>query len=135
MICRTFILKFLNDAIDPSSSVYKQIGLALHNVDHLDLIDDIKMQLLATGGMYQLLLFLTGPAGAGKTTVIKAAEGFCYKFYYLCNVLWSDTTFSYAAYTGSTALAFGGQTIIKASGMLPQAFLIYNEQNGIKYVF
>lgn len=74
MICCTFLLQFLNDALDPSSLVYKQIGLALHNTNHSDLIDDIKMQLLTRGGMYQLLLFLTGPAGAGKTTAIKAAE-------------------------------------------------------------
>ena len=67
--------------------------------------------------MYQLLLFLTGPAGAGKTTAIKAAERFCFEFCSSCNVLWSDTTFFYTAYTGSAASAFGGRTIIKASGM------------------
>ncbi len=117
MICCTFLLQFLDDALDPSSSVYKQIGLALQHTDHSDLIDEIKMQLLARGGMYQLLLFLTGPAGAGKTTAIKAAERFCYEFCSSCNVLWSDTTFFYTAYTGSAASAFGGRTIIKASGM------------------
>ena len=33
---------------------------------------DIKQQLIAQGGRDQLLLFLTGPSGAGKTTAIKA---------------------------------------------------------------
>ncbi len=28
-----------------------------------------------------MLLFLTGPAGADKTTALKAAEQFCFKFF------------------------------------------------------
>jgi hypothetical protein len=48
--------------------------------DNSVMIGDIKEQLIAEGGMDQLLLFLTGPAGTSKTTAIKAAERFCYEF-------------------------------------------------------
>eukprot|EP00956_Cyclotella_meneghiniana_P034668 scaffold107337_cov104-Cyclotella_meneghiniana.AAC.1 len=39
-----------------------------------------ELLMLSRGGQEQLRLFLTGPAGAGKTTAIKAAETFCYRF-------------------------------------------------------
>ena len=64
-----------------------------------------------------MLLFLTGLAGAGKTTAIKAAERFCFEFCSLCNIIQTDTTFFDTTYTGSAASTFGGQTIVKASGM------------------
>ena len=67
-----------------------------------------------------MLLFLTGPAGAGKTTAIKAAETFCFQFCTSAGILWTETTFFYTAYTGSAASAFGGRTITKASGMCSQ---------------
>ena len=65
-----------------------------------------------------MLLFLTGPAGAGKTTALKAAEQFCFEFCSPYNILWLDTSFFYTAtaYTGSAASASGGLTIVKASG-------------------
>jgi flagellar biosynthesis GTPase FlhF len=43
-------------------------------------ITNLRDQLIARSGMDQLSLFLTGPAGAGKTTALKAAEKFCYEF-------------------------------------------------------
>ena len=67
-----------------------------------------------------MLLFLTGPAGAGKTTAIKAAETFCFQFCTSAGIMWTETSFFYTAYTGSAASAFGGRTITKASGMCSQ---------------
>ena len=67
--------------------------------------------------MDKKLLFLTGLAGAGKTTAIKAAERFCFEFCSSCNIMWTDTSFFYNAYAGSAASAFGGRIIVKASGM------------------
>jgi hypothetical protein len=37
-------------------------------------------KLEARGGQEQLLLFLTGPAGSGKSTAMRVAEQFCYEF-------------------------------------------------------
>jgi hypothetical protein len=81
------------------------------------MIDDFREHPLSQGGMNQLRLFLTGPAGAGKNTAIKAAERFCYKFCSSCNIMWTDISFFYTAYTGSAASVFGGCTTVKAYGM------------------
>ena len=116
-MCCTFLLQLLNEALNPTSSVCTHIGLTMSQDNNSVLIDDNKEQLLAQGGMDQLLLFLTGPAGAGKTTAIKAAEWFCYEFCSSCNIMWTYTSLFYTAYTGSAASAFGGRTIVKASGM------------------
>ena len=87
MLCCTLLLQLVNETLDPTSSVHKQVGVSISMDDNSKLIDDIKQQLLARGGMDQLLLFLTGPAGAGKTTAIKAAERFCFKFSASCNII------------------------------------------------
>ena len=64
-----------------------------------------------------MLLFLTRPTGAGKTTAIKAAKWFCFEYDSSSNIMWTDTSFFYILYTGSATSAFGGQTIVKASVM------------------
>ena len=73
------------------------------------MIDTLKEPLMACGGIDQMLLFLTGVAGAGKTTAIKAAEQIYYEFCSLCNIMWTDTTFFYTVNTGLAASAFGGK--------------------------
>jgi hypothetical protein len=66
--------------------------------------------------MDQLSLFITGPAGAGKTTALKAAEKFCYEFSTSCGIIWSHTSFFYTAYT-NLAVSAGGCTIVKEFGL------------------
>ncbi len=63
----------------------------------------------------QLLLFLTGPAGSGKSTAMRVAKQFCNEFCLAVGVMWSDTTFLFTAYTGSAASLIGGVTISKAA--------------------
>ena len=72
----------------------------------------------ALGGREQLVLFLTGPAGAGKTTAVKLAQRFCFEFCNAVGILWNDKTFLFTAYTGSAASFFGGVTICKAAFLL-----------------
>ena len=97
MVCCTFLLQLLNDSLDPTSSIHRQAGLAVSQDERSDAINNLRDHILAQGGMDQMLLFLTGPAGAGKTTAIKAAERFCFEFCLACNVMWTDTLFFYAA--------------------------------------
>jgi hypothetical protein len=78
-------------------------------------IADIVRILEARGGQEQLLLFLTGPAGSGKSTAMRVAEQFCYEFCVAVGVMWSHTTFLFTAYTGSAASLIGGVTISKAA--------------------
>jgi hypothetical protein len=49
------LLQLINEALDPTFSVYKQAGVSLYMGDTSELVDDIKEQLLACG--------LTEPAG------------------------------------------------------------------------
>ena len=74
--------------------------------------------LTALGGREQLVMFLTGPAGAGKTTAVKLAQRFCFEFCNAVSIMWNDRTFLFTAYTGSAASLFGGVTICKAAFLL-----------------
>jgi hypothetical protein len=71
--------------------------------------------LKARGGQEQMLMFLTGPAGSGKSTAVMVAQHFCYEFCLAVGAMWSDTTFLFTAYTGAAASLFGGVTISKVA--------------------
>ena len=60
-------------------------------------------------------MFLTGSAGAGKTTAVKLAQQFCFEFCWKIGTLWNDRTFLFTAYAGSAVSAFKGITIAKAA--------------------
>jgi adenylylsulfate kinase-like enzyme len=42
-------------------------------------MEDIVNRLKARGGQDQLLMFLTGPAGSGKSTAVMVAQQFCFE--------------------------------------------------------
>ena len=81
----------------------------------------IRNKLYGLGAKKQLIMFLTGSAGAGKTTAVKLAQKFCFEFCRAVRILWNNKTFLFTAYTGSAVSFCGGVTIYKA------AFL--NKQN------
>jgi signal recognition particle GTPase len=66
------------------------------------------------GGKKQLIMFLTGPAGAGKTTAIKLAQTFCEKLSEACHIPFDKYSFYFTAYTGAAASEFGGITTLTA---------------------
>ena len=127
IICCSFLLAQLDETGSQDSILKQYIRDAINeqngvttsalSQDQQSSLNMVKKLLKSRGGEDQLRLFLTGPAGAGKTTAIKAAETFCYRFCMNAGIQWMDTTFFYTAYTGSAASAFGGRTIVKASGM------------------
>ena len=75
------------------------------------LIESLKQR----GGREQLVMFVTGMAGAGKSTGIKVAQKYCLEFCRRASVMWRDNTFLFTAYTGSAAAAFGGLTTSSAT--------------------
>jgi len=81
MVCCTFLLGLLNKVLDPTLSVHRQVGIPISLDDNSKLIDNLKEQLLACGGMDQMILFFTGLTGADKTTAIKADEWHCFEFF------------------------------------------------------
>ena len=105
---------------DGSSTTSTSFSMnAMKDIDNPSVEMNTVVNLLsALGGREQLVMFLTGPAGAGKTTAVKLAQRFCFEFCNAVGILWNDTTFLFTAYTGSAASFFGGVTICKAAFLL-----------------
>ena len=77
--------------------------------------ESLKLQLKARGGEEQLIMFLTGFAGAGKSTCVKISQRFCYEFCRAVSIPWNSDTFLFTATTGSAASLFEGRTIHDAA--------------------
>lgn len=111
-ICATFLLCLVREGYDCTTELGKYLKDTIDDCTSGE-IDDVIEELEARGGNEQLLMFLSGPAGAGKTTAVKVAEKFCYHFCKSVGSLWHDTNFLFTAYTGSAASYSGGITICK----------------------
>ena len=111
-ICATFLLSLVREGRDVTTSLGKYLKDTLTDCTD-DSIEDVIEELEARGGNTQLIMFLSGPAGAGKTTAVLVAEKFCYRFCKAVGSLWHDNTFLFTAYTGSAASYSGGVTICK----------------------
>ena len=128
MIACTFLLGLVNDGSDKNTKLgaYLQQTMEIPTTtDAKDVIEKLK----ARGGRDQLLMFLTGPAGSGKSTAIKVAQQFCYEFCIAVGIMWSDKTFIFTAYTGSAASLFGGVTISKAAFLNQRKQLSVDDRN------
>ena len=113
IVACTFLLKLVEEGRDKSSILGKYLGSALGSTN--EEMDQLVEHLKARGGMEQLLMFLTGPAGAGKSTAVKVAERFCLEFCAAVSRMWYDETFLFTACSGSAAAIFGGITIHSAA--------------------
>ena len=111
IICCTFVLGLICDGKDTSTLLSRCLGQCLDECPQPT--NDLIEELQARGGEDQILMFLTGPAGAGKSTAVKVAQRFCFEFCRAVGNLWSDSSFLFTTYTGSTASLFGGGTIVK----------------------
>jgi hypothetical protein len=103
MICATFMIKLIRDQISGTSSEHDHTEQAAK-------MNRIIEGLKSLGGKDQLIMFLTGPASAGKTTSIKLAQTFCEKFSLACSIPFDEYSFYFTAYTGAAASEYGGIT-------------------------
>ena len=71
----------------------------------------------------QLVMFLTGFTGAGRSTCVIIAQRFCFEFCRATSIPWDDATFPFTQITGPAVSLFGGRTIHDA------AFLCGNVKN------
>ena len=110
IIACSFLLSLVEDGV----------GFDMIDSEHRN---EVIKRLKDRGGQGQLIMFLTGFAGAGKSTCIKIAQRFCYEFCRAVGAAWDDNTFLFTATTGSAAGIFGGRTIHDA------AFLSGKEKN------
>ena len=128
MIASTFLLGLVRDGNDPTTTLYSGLTQTMRGNDSMT-INDIVQRLKARGGQSQLIMFLTGPAGSGKSTAVKVAQQFCYDFCLAVGVMWSNTTFLFTAYTGAAASLFGGVTISSAAFLNKQKALTLEDKN------
>jgi flagellar biosynthesis GTPase FlhF len=76
MIACTFLLGLLNDGTDKNTKLGSYLQQTMEIATTSD-VNDVTKKLKARGGQDQLLMFLTGPAGSGKSTAMKIAQHFC----------------------------------------------------------
>lgn len=100
---------FLLNLIDESMCVGR-----LTEVNEQDL-SNLRSRLIGRGGREQLIMFLCGFAGAGKSSCVNTAQRFCFEFCRSASIPWNTNSFLFTATTGSAAALFGGQTIHDAA--------------------
>jgi hypothetical protein len=79
MIACTFLLGLVKNGRDPHTILGAYLQKSLGGPTTTN-IQDIVKRLKARGGQDQMLMFLTGPVGSGKSSVLMVAQQFCYKF-------------------------------------------------------
>jgi energy-coupling factor transporter ATP-binding protein EcfA2 len=108
MICATFMIKIIQERAGHIGTTSQR------DIQQQHRIKNVISALKSMGGKDQLILFLTGPAGAGKTTAIKLAQRFCEKFSEACHIPFDQYSFYFTAYTGAAASDSGGITTLTA---------------------
>ena len=134
VMCCTFLLGLVNDGNNPHSSLTSYLHQAISPTNDERISEQLVRELKARGGQEQLLMFLMGPAGAGKSTAMLVARRFCFKFSQAVGTLWSDRTFLFTAYTGSAAMLVGGITICKSAYLMKRGALTEDEMKVWKEV-
>ena len=128
MIACKFLLGLVNDGSDKNTKLGAYLQQTIEIPTTTD-ANDVIEKLKARGGRGQLLMFLTGPAGSGKSTAIKVAQQFCYEFSIAVGIMWSDKTFIFTENTGSAASLFGGVTISKAAFLNQRKQISVDDRN------
>jgi len=129
MIACTFLLGLVKDGKDAHTKLGAYLQQNLGGPTTTSDILDIVKRLKARGGREHMLMFLTGPAGSGKSSALMVAQQFCFEFCQSVGVMWSDNTFLFTAYTGSAASLFGGVTISKAAFIIQNSALSLDDKN------
>jgi hypothetical protein len=99
-MCSSFLLNLLNDDWKKNSDVVSDFT---GNDDKLqderthNIKQTLQDKLKQIGAKDQLLMFVTGPAGAGKRTAIELAQQFCFEFCKSLDLIWNRITFLFTA--------------------------------------
>ena len=73
IIACTFLLGFVKDGNNPKTTLYSSLQQSMGCPNTIDM-EDLVNRLKARGGQDQLLIFLTRPAGSGKSTAVMVAQ-------------------------------------------------------------
>ena len=114
VLCCSFFLCLVIDGTDGDSKLGKMLSSSLR-CDCVAERNALIRQLEKMGGNRQLVMFLTGPAGCGKSTSVELSQKYCHKFCQMVDLPFDDKTFYFTSTTGSSAALFGGMTIHSAA--------------------
>ena len=73
VMCCTFLLGLVNESNNPNSLLSSYLKQAISSTDNERDTEQLVADLKARGGQDQLIMFLTGPASAGKITAMMVA--------------------------------------------------------------
>jgi hypothetical protein len=73
IIACTFLLGFVKDGNNPKTTLYSSLQQSMGCPNTINM-EDLVNRLKARGGQDLLLMFLTGPAGSGKSTAVMVAQ-------------------------------------------------------------
>ncbi len=79
MIACTFLIGLVHDGNNPNTTLYSCLGHTMGSTATLN-VNDIVHRFQARGGQSKLIMFLTGLAGSGKSTMVKVAQQFFMTF-------------------------------------------------------
>jgi len=118
IVCCTFLLQLVTEGDQYDTNLGQMLGATLGDLNETvqRTKDSLVRELKAKGGKgHQLIMFITGPAGCGKSTAMEAAQLYCHRFCSAIAAAFNDNTFFFTATTGSAAALFGGTTIHSAA--------------------
>jgi hypothetical protein len=110
VICSTYVLGVFEEAVAKNSITAAAAAAAAMGLAENECIEDTRKALHQMGAQSQLIMFLTGAGGCGKSHVIFAARKFCHQFSQQAGVIFDENTFYLTAYVGSAAAIWGGVT-------------------------
>ena len=91
IICSSFLLNLLNESSKKNSDHPSNFAANDEELDE-EPTNNIKAKLIENlkkiGAKDQLLMFVTGLAGAGKSTAIEVAQQFCFEFCRSMDIIW-----------------------------------------------
>jgi hypothetical protein len=79
MIACTVLLGLVKDGLDSNTTLFACLQHTVGGQSSKE-TREIVIRLKARGANEYLLMFLSGPAGSGKSTAMRVAEQFCYAF-------------------------------------------------------
>ena len=114
VLCSSFLLYVLDKGTDGDTKLGKLLNASI-NCTCPDERNALRKKLLEIGANIELVMFITGPAGCGKSTCVSLAQEYCHKFCQAMGLPFDDNTFYFTSTTGSSAALFGGMTIHSAA--------------------
>ena len=127
IICCSFMMRYL---INTSSQSHEKracraiLKMIANKISYTATKDDIKEMLKERGAQEQLVMFLSGPAGSGKSHVISSCQQCCKMFCDHAELPFDSDIFRITACTGSAAASLESGTTIHSAAEINK-----NEKN------